>query len=34
MPVAVCQGIGQTACEAKANAAHNALEYLMIMTKA
>ncbi|KAG4075896.1 hypothetical protein HA402_003722 [Bradysia odoriphaga] len=33
LPVAVCQGTGTTAEEAQANAAHNALEYLKIMTK-
>jgi RISC-loading complex subunit TARBP2 len=33
MPVAVCHGLGQTKDAAHANAAHNALQYLKIMTK-
>ncbi|XP_048243736.1 RISC-loading complex subunit tarbp2-like isoform X2 [Haliotis rufescens] len=33
MPVAVCHGSGPTLDEAHANAAHNALQYLKIMTK-
>lgn len=33
LPVAVCYGVGSSSKEAQANAAHNALEYLKIMTK-
>ena len=33
MPVAVCYGAGTTMKEAQSNAAHNALEYLKLMTK-
>lgn len=33
LPVAVCQGAGGTSKEAQMSAAHNALEYLKIMTK-
>lgn len=33
LPVAVCFGTGLTPKEAQAKAAHNALEYLKIMTK-
>ncbi|XP_055376567.1 RISC-loading complex subunit tarbp2-like isoform X2 [Condylostylus longicornis] len=33
LPVAVCHGSGLSSKEAQANAAHNALEYLKIMTK-
>ncbi|XP_013392191.1 RISC-loading complex subunit tarbp2-like [Lingula anatina] len=33
MPVAVCHGSGPTSDECHANAAHNALQYLKIMTK-
>ncbi|XP_066248031.1 protein Loquacious-like isoform X2 [Euwallacea similis] len=33
LPVAVCFGIGKLPADAQANAAHNALEYLKIMTK-
>ncbi|KAG5888053.1 hypothetical protein JTB14_032860 [Gonioctena quinquepunctata] len=33
LPVAVCYGVGKTSKEAKASAAHHALEYLKIMTK-
>lgn len=33
LPVAVCQGSGQTSKEAQSDAAKNALEYLKIMTK-
>ncbi|XP_025832119.1 interferon-inducible double-stranded RNA-dependent protein kinase activator A homolog isoform X3 [Agrilus planipennis] len=33
LPVAVCYGSGTTSKDAQANAAHNALEYLKIMTK-
>ncbi|XP_074026511.1 protein Loquacious isoform X3 [Leptinotarsa decemlineata] len=33
LPVAVCYGVGKTPKEAKGSAAHNALEYLKIMTK-
>jgi len=33
MPVAVCHGLGTTKEGANANAAHNALQYLKIMTK-
>ncbi|XP_056633206.1 uncharacterized protein LOC130442826 [Diorhabda sublineata] len=33
LPVAVCYGTGKTPKEAKASAAHHALEYLKIMTK-
>ena len=33
LPVAVCYGTGATVKEAQSAAAHNALEYLMIMTK-
>ncbi|KAL1497771.1 hypothetical protein ABEB36_008673 [Hypothenemus hampei] len=33
LPVAVCFGVGKSLKEAQANAAHNALEYLKIMTK-
>ena len=33
MPVAVCHGIGKTKDEARGQAAHNALQYLKIMTK-
>jgi RISC-loading complex subunit TARBP2 len=33
MPVAVCHGMGPSADEAHAQAAHNALQYLKIMTK-
>lgn len=33
MPVAVCHGLGQSKDAAHANAAHNALQYLKIMTK-
>ncbi|XP_013403518.1 interferon-inducible double-stranded RNA-dependent protein kinase activator A homolog A-like [Lingula anatina] len=33
MPVAVCHGSGPTSDECHVNAAHNALQYLKIMTK-
>lgn len=33
MPVAVCHGEGTTVDEAHARAAHNALQYLKLMTK-
>lgn len=33
LPVAVCYGTGASVKEAQSAAAHNALEYLMIMTK-
>ncbi|XP_050310803.1 RISC-loading complex subunit tarbp2-like isoform X3 [Anthonomus grandis grandis] len=33
LPVAVCFGVGKTPKDAQSNAAHNALEYLKIMTK-
>lgn len=33
LPVAVCQGSGQTSKDAQTDAAKNALEYLKIMTK-
>lgn len=33
LPVAVCYGSGNTSKDAQSNAAHNALEYLKIMTK-
>ncbi|XP_030761627.1 interferon-inducible double-stranded RNA-dependent protein kinase activator A homolog B-like isoform X2 [Sitophilus oryzae] len=33
LPVAVCYGCGETLADAQADAAHNALEYLRIMTK-
>lgn len=33
LPVAVCHGTGQTVDEAHAHAAHNALQYLKLMTK-
>ncbi|XP_052805758.1 RISC-loading complex subunit tarbp2-like isoform X1 [Mya arenaria] len=33
MPVAVCHGTGPTVDEAHANAAHNSLQYLKLMTK-
>ena len=33
MPVAVCHGLGTSKEGANANAAHNALQYLKIMTK-
>ena len=33
MPVAVCHGVGPSTDEAHAQAAHNALQYLKIMTK-
>lgn len=33
LPVAVCYGTGASVDDAKAGAAHNALEYLKIMTK-
>ncbi|CAH1788862.1 unnamed protein product [Owenia fusiformis] len=33
MPVAVCHGVGPTSDDAHAQAAHNALQYLKIMTK-
>lgn len=33
MPVAVCFGSGATSKEAQSAAAHNALQYLKIMTK-
>lgn len=32
-PLAVCYGIGSTSKEAQADAAHNALEYLKLMTR-
>nr|XP_022307308.1 RISC-loading complex subunit tarbp2-like [Crassostrea virginica] len=33
LPIAVCHGTGQTVDEAHAHAAHNALQYLKLMTK-
>lgn len=33
LPVAVCQGSGISSKDAQSNAAHNALDYLKIMTK-
>lgn len=33
LPVAVCQGSGESSQDAQSSAAHNALEYLKIMTK-
>uniref|UniRef100_T1J8G5 DRBM domain-containing protein n=1 Tax=Strigamia maritima TaxID=126957 RepID=T1J8G5_STRMM len=33
LPVAVCYGVGASSKDAQANAAHNALEYLKIMTR-
>lgn len=33
MPVAVCQGVGRSKDEARSMAAHNALQYLKIMTR-
>jgi RISC-loading complex subunit TARBP2 len=33
MPVAVCHGTGTTRDDAHGNAAHNALQYLKIMTR-
>lgn len=33
MPVAVCYGSGSSGAEAQSNASHNALEYLLLMTK-